>query len=377
MATVVNGEDPRRLLARLLWSIDETVGTIVITWYGNGKIVNNTLEAFIRKHGLVEERPPPSEEEEEKAQPSFRRFVALPRNRHLRSNNNSSNASSSSSMPVRVPPGGPCVQLIVVRYSMNLGCATGYNNPVLFVPSAPWWLIANSDIAFPPGKLHAIGQSMHHVLFTPRRTPAGIHFFNFIYGRGSSQDNKFSIFALTAASVARVGLFDENFFPAYYEDNDYENRIRRTLGDDAVIFKPLPNVSVAHGSADADGYESGTKLDMEQRSQQHDGRGIMDHEHWKLLLNIALPGKYYDCKYGKNFTLPFNKSTEDWSHWTFNATRRRCVYEGAARVMSHWDVNRLTWWSRRRRRAEVRRLSDECAVCHSNPSIESNVALDG
>ena len=32
----------------------------------------------------------------------------------------------------------------------------------------------------------------------------------------------FSLFAITHAAVRSVGLFDENFFPAYLEDCDYE-----------------------------------------------------------------------------------------------------------------------------------------------------------
>jgi hypothetical protein len=38
--------------------------------------------------------------------------------------------------------------------------------------------------------------------------------------------NKFNFFCIRLSSIPTIGLFDENFMPAYFEDNDYMRRIQ-------------------------------------------------------------------------------------------------------------------------------------------------------
>ena len=59
-----------------------------------------------------------------------------------------------------------------------------------------------------------------------------------------------SCFALTAAAVQTVGTFDENIYPVYFEDQDYEWRLekacvlgiptRRSCRSAAVAAEPQP-----------------------------------------------------------------------------------------------------------------------------------------
>lgn len=42
----------------------------------------------------------------------------------------------------------------------------------------------------------------------------------------TSEHPDFSCFMVTPESFAKIGPFDENFFPAYFEDNDYHYRIK-------------------------------------------------------------------------------------------------------------------------------------------------------
>lgn len=49
-----------------------------------------------------------------------------------------------------------------------------------------------------------------------------------------SGGGSFSCFAITKALFARVGRFDEQFYPAYFEDGDYHRRMR-LLGEDFVL----------------------------------------------------------------------------------------------------------------------------------------------
>jgi len=50
-----------------------------------------------------------------------------------------------------------------------------------------------------------------------------LHTFGLVYVRGDVAD-PVSNFAVTAKSVADVGLFDENLFPAFYEDDDHRDK---------------------------------------------------------------------------------------------------------------------------------------------------------
>ena len=96
----------------------------------------------------------------------------------------------------------------VIRPGANLGVAASWNLGVKSTPLVPWWLIVNSDVAFVPGDLKAIADGMR--TFSPRVVQL--------------RNVGFSAFAVNAATFERVGLFDENLHPAYFEDNDFAYR---------------------------------------------------------------------------------------------------------------------------------------------------------
>lgn len=59
---------------------------------------------------------------------------------------------------------------------------------------------------------------------------------------------RWSCFVITYQAVLKYGLFDENFYPAYYEDVDYERRIQ-LLGDNisSMNFNCIRHKAVACG----------------------------------------------------------------------------------------------------------------------------------
>ena len=152
--------DTNGYLDRLLRSIDVRIGTVIITWYGSDPKIKHVLEQAKKKV--------------------------------------------------------PCENFVVRQYPSNMGCAFGYNAAILEVPEAPWWLLTNYDISFPPGVLARIGNSTWAAIRKghERRRPLALQTFNYTYGA----TNLWSNFAITAASVHRVGFFDENIFPAFCED---------------------------------------------------------------------------------------------------------------------------------------------------------------
>jgi GT2 family glycosyltransferase len=92
------------------------------------------------------------------------------------------------------------------RPGFNLGCGGSWNFIIRSRPAGPWWLIVNADLTFGPGDLERADAHM---------TGRGGFAMLFEYGA----------FCLDAATVDRVGWFDENFHPIYYEDRDYEHRL--------------------------------------------------------------------------------------------------------------------------------------------------------
>jgi GT2 family glycosyltransferase len=107
----------------------------------------------------------------------------------------------------------------------NSGVAGSWNEIIKLFP-APWWMIANNDIEFAPGDLGKMATAAEHNLerrclrFTLVSNPdSEVEPAGAIYGNHGA-----SWFAITAHGVEKVGLFDENIYPAYLEDCDWSYR---------------------------------------------------------------------------------------------------------------------------------------------------------
>jgi GT2 family glycosyltransferase len=111
---------------------------------------------------------------------------------------------------------GHCVRKVVARnvwnvhvitMPTNLGVAASWNLGIKSMPQAPWWLVSNFDVEWPAGSL----QSFTHAASSDTLALSG----------GTPP---WCAFSIGANVVETVGLFDEAFYPAYYEDTDYERR---------------------------------------------------------------------------------------------------------------------------------------------------------
>ena len=120
-------------------------------------------------------------------------------------------------------------QIKVARNFGNAGVAASWNQLLTAFPEAPWALIVNDDVRFPAGVLSRLKTVMttSMPLFCPLLPEA----------------DAFSAFALTAKTWDRIGLFDENFYPAYFEDLEYRDRLRADPGiqwiDEPSIQAPM------------------------------------------------------------------------------------------------------------------------------------------
>lgn len=98
-------------------------------------------------------------------------------------------------------------RVTLLNMPANLGVAGSWNLGIKCAPFASWWLIANFDVTWPPGSLARFAEEAERDTL--------------LLGGGSPP---WCAFALGDQVVERVGLFDERFHPAYFEDNDYTTR---------------------------------------------------------------------------------------------------------------------------------------------------------
>ena len=93
----------------------------------------------------------------------------------------------------------------VVRLPGNLGVAGSWNLGIKATPMAPGWLVANFDVTWPAGSLRQ---------FVDRQPRDRV----ILSGGG------WCAFAIGEQVIDLVGLFDEAYHPAYFEDDDYARR---------------------------------------------------------------------------------------------------------------------------------------------------------
>ena len=96
------------------------------------------------------------------------------------------------------------------RMPTNLGVAPSWNLGIKATPRADGWILLNSDAYFEPGGLEVFYKEceLNNITLTASGQP-------------------WSCAWVGAGVVERVGLFSECYVPAYFEDNDFEDRARR------------------------------------------------------------------------------------------------------------------------------------------------------
>lgn len=103
-----------------------------------------------------------------------------------------------------------CVgELVVTHPPDNLGYSGSLNLLIKTHASAPWWAYANVDAAFAGDDMARVASHMDAHADAPYLC----------------QIRDFRLFGLNQAMVQRVGFWDENFWPMYCEDSDYQYRI--------------------------------------------------------------------------------------------------------------------------------------------------------
>tara|TARA_R110002020_G_scaffold470314_1_gene696086 strand:+ start:9790 stop:10515 length:726 start_codon:yes stop_codon:yes gene_type:complete len=108
-------------------------------------------------------------------------------------------------------------------------------------------------------------------------------------------------FVFTPSLIEKVGLLDENFFPGYFEDNDYKRRI--LLANVDTIHCPLLNM-----------HDRSSTLNSSTRFKKKNQYTFQQNYMYYVEKWGGKPGQEkYDTPFNKGF--PVN-------YWTFNPSRR-------------------------------------------------------
>ena len=97
-----------------------------------------------------------------------------------------------------------------IQVPNGLGLVGAWNLIVKATPFAPYWLLVNDDAWFEGGALKIIADNAD---------PDALSFLDI--------NTKWSCIVLGEKAVKDAGLYDERFYPLYFDDDDYERRIRQ------------------------------------------------------------------------------------------------------------------------------------------------------
>ena len=123
-------------------------------------------------------------------------------------------------------PDGPWTESTLLVMPSNLGVAASWNLAIKMAHRDPFVMIASDDMWWPEGAMDRMAEmSGEDRLVVSETWP---HWCAFTIGMGV---------------VSKLGLFDEGYFPAYFEDTEYERRM--TEGHVERLFGP----SVGHDNS--------------------------------------------------------------------------------------------------------------------------------
>lgn len=143
-----------------------------------------------------------------------------------------------------------CVEsLRILRMPSNQGVAGSWNLGIKFYPFEPVWFFSSADTVYLPGALEKLATA----------TPEGITLAgSFPY---------WQTFAIGEEAVRKIGLFDENLYPIYFEDNDYTKRAE--LAGIPISYLDIP---VTH--------DNSSTINSDPKLAQANNRTFSDNQHY-------------------------------------------------------------------------------------------------
>jgi len=200
-------------------------------------------------------------------------------------------------------------RVFIIENDKNTGCAGGWNQGVEYALKNGYTHIGifNNDILVSPFAINEMYKRLKRepsVLMTscvdvirelpvPQMVTDPEHEVNKKPDTEAPHPN-FSCFMVTAETIEKVGMFDEGFYPAYFEDNDYHYRLKLAGGEHAAIANTKA-VFVHYGSR-TQNQSTGAPVvpgDLFMKNQQYFAQ------------------KWGGVPQGEKYTVPFNDNNLD------------------------------------------------------------------
>lgn len=126
---------------------------------------------------------------------------------------------------------------IIPNWKDNIGVSPAWNRGIkqAILEGADYILVINDDILFSPQTIDALVDHLdkykNAVMATGANKrheiePDAILDYPIVTEESISQGPDFSCFMIRPSTIDEIGWFDEEFAPAYFEDNDYHYRIK-------------------------------------------------------------------------------------------------------------------------------------------------------
>lgn len=175
----------------------------------------------------------------------------------------------------------------------NLGVSPSWNHIITSFPEVPYVLIPSADIKFGKGDLEKVVET------------------NSICPDAFLSLDGFACFVIPQSVVEKVGLFDENIYPCYYEDNDYHRRMKLAN----INFLTLEKLSIVH--------QGGSQTIMSNPFfNSANGRSFgMNADYYFDKWGRTTPVHDYDSMYQH----PFNDTTRQPYDWKYSPHRKRMI----------------------------------------------------
>jgi GT2 family glycosyltransferase len=97
-------------------------------------------------------------------------------------------------------------KMTVLSMPSNQGVAGSWNLGIKCFPFEPVWFFSSADTVYEPGALEKMSKAKPSEITLAASFPY------------------WQTFAIGEEAVRKIGLFDENLYPIYFEDNDYMKR---------------------------------------------------------------------------------------------------------------------------------------------------------
>jgi glycosyltransferase involved in cell wall biosynthesis len=164
----------------------------------------------------------------------------------------------------------------VLNMPENLGMSASWNLGIKLYPKSNYWLFASADTVWGDTALKEIDEYSG---------PDKLILTNDSYGCFSVGENV----------IEKVGLFDEYFYPIYFEDNDFHERVARFCPENTIVSTGIQTAP-----------ESGSQtINSDEKLRDRNGETFLKNE------------EYYKYKMSKNFevSIPWSLSRRRDQEW--------------------------------------------------------------